>query len=172
MSAYELALIYGAIAIVLISLRNSRGVAWVFMITADLIASTAYWKAGYPYGEVFTAACDATICLGIYFAGKFRWEMWLYRLYLASLGWSLVYLAVRAITLDLVSQDTYASGLEFINWIAFLSIGGISASQLAGRRDVLGLFGNWRRRFPAFIHPILREDGADQGSRETRSTFK
>ena len=168
MSAYEVALIYAAMATVLISLRNSRGVAWVFLITADLIASTAYWKAGYPYGEVFTAACDATICLGIYFAGKFRWEMWLYRLYLASFGWSLVYLATRAF----VDQDTYASGLEVINWVAFLSIGGISASQLAGRHNVLGLSGNWRRRFPAFVSPVLREDGAYQTSRKAHSAHR
>lgn len=147
MSVFELALIIGAAITAIISRRNPRGVAWVAAITADLIASTAYWRADLPYAEVFTAMCDASICFGIYFIGRYRWEMWVWRLYQVSLLISFLYLGVHVFGLSSVSQDDYSSLLEIVNWIAFLSIGGISIRQSwwTNAAPFLSPWSRWRR---------------------------
>ena len=159
-SPYEFSLIVAAMATVLVSLRNPRGVAWVLLITADLIATTAYWKSGQFYGEVITGGFDIGVAFSIYALGLFRWEMWLCRLYLTSFLVSLLYLGLHGLSISFIDQDTYSSGLELINWMAFLSIGGVSAFQLFGTKDVLDhayVFRPWRRRLSFLVIPPFRE---------------
>lgn len=159
MSPFEFWLIVGGLCVMLVSFRNPRGAAWIMLILADLIGTTAYWKAGLPYGEVITGGADALVCLGIYFAGKFRWEMIVYLLFQASFMVSLIYLGLHTFGIIAIDQDAYSSVLEAINWLAFLAIGGNSALQLFGRNNVdLPYFSRpWRRRFSALVFPAYRE---------------
>lgn len=162
-SPYELTLIVLGLGTMLVSLRNPRGIAWVLLILADLIATTAYWKSGNVYGEVITGTTDFAVAYSIYALGKFKWEMWLCRLFLTSVLVSLVYLGLHGFGITFIDQDTYSSFLELINWAAFLLIGGTAAFQLFGSKDVLGdtyLLRHWRRRLSFLVVPPLRENEA------------
>ena len=163
MSIYELSLIVCAAIVAMISRRNPRGVAWVAAITADLIATTAYWRSGLPYAEVFSGLNDAAICFGTYFIGRYRWEMWLWRLYQTSVLINIVYLACHFFGVGSVTQDVYSTLLEVVNWTAFLSIGGISA-QWIGAVDAVA-YRPWRRvRGPVFS--LYRENAPTHAQRK------
>jgi hypothetical protein len=155
-SGYEVSLILGSLVVALMSRGNPRGIAWIAAITADLLASTAYWRADLPYAEVFTGLCDAAICFGIYFIGRYRWEMWLWRLYQGSVLISILYLGAHVFRVPSIDQDVYSSMLEAVNWIALISIGGASVLQKAGPPSVVA-FSPWRR-FRGAVYFIYRED--------------
>ena len=163
MSIFELSLIIGAAVTALVSRGNPRGVAWVAAITADLILSTAYWRADLPYAEVVTGCCDALICFGIYFIGAYRWELWLWRLYQVSVLISFLYLATHVFGLSSVSQDIYSSMLEAVNWIAFLSIGGISMLNRTGPSNAPA-FRPWRRLRASWL-TLYEETGRVKASK-------
>lgn len=166
MSIYEISLIIGAMLTALLSWGNPRGVAWIAAITADLMLSTAYWRAELPYAEVVTGLCDASICLGIYFVGRYKWEMWLWRLYQASVLISILYLAVHVFQVPSIDQDVYSGMLEAVNWIALVSIGTASILQVTGPSNVVA-FRPWRR-FRGSHFTLYEETGAVKARKEER----
>lgn len=126
------------------SFRNLRGLAWIGALALDYAISVAYWRTGLPWGEVVTAACDASVCFVIYHYYRQRWELVVYGAFLASLAVDIFFLAGNLAVntpwgrMISISQDTYGSLLELLNLLALLSIGGVSIVQLRGA-NVLAL---------------------------------
>lgn len=124
MSIYQATLAVGAIIAALIAWGNWRAIAWLAVLQVSIAVSVAYWKSGLPYGELVAGLCDALVCLGIYFFGRFRWEMWIWRLAQAMVLVNIVYLLGNVGIFTLTPHDVYSTILEIINWIAIASIGG------------------------------------------------
>lgn len=144
MSGYEFAQLLVAAATLLLALfaGQVRGALWVLAIVLDLAMSTAWWVHDLPYGDVFTAGCDFAICILIYLFAGFRWELWLFRLYTASVLISLIDLAASIWAPVWIDHDTYSIGLEIINYSAFILIGGVSAFAFNSRFNVRA-FDHW-----------------------------
>ena len=157
MSIYEAALLIVGGAVLLLSLgaRNWRGAVWVAAIMADLIISTAYWRANLPYGDVFTGACDFSVCLSIFTFGRWRWELGLFLLYQFSLLISIIDLGAAIWSPGWIDHDTYSSLLEAVNYIGFLGVGGISGLALGSGSRLTRSPWRWLR--PAFL-PLFVKD--------------
>lgn len=155
MSIYESILLFAAGGVMLLSLfaSNPRGALWCAAIVIDLVVSTAYWRSGQPYADVFTGLCDFSVCIFIYFLGRWRWELGLFLLFQLSLLTSICDFAASLWAPGWIDHDTYSSVLESINYLSFLLVGGVSGLALAGaagfarqpwrwlRPSVLPLFG-------------------------------
>lgn len=133
MSIYEATLLFvGMIAGFLCLVgRNRRAAVWVSAIMVDLVLSTAWWRAGLPFGDVFTGACDFSVCIAIFIFGRWRWELRLYILFQFSVLISLCDFAASIWSPEWIEHDVYSSFLELVNYLAFISLGGIGAFALA-----------------------------------------
>lgn len=114
-----LALFAGTCGAAVLAWPNARALAWLSVATAAFIFSYGYAIAGGAYHVQVTAACDTAQVLALYFWGKRRWEMLLWRVWQTSLLLSLLHLAGWT-----GGQFWYAVGLEACNWAALLVIGG------------------------------------------------
>ncbi len=162
MTDVDLSLLVGLLFAAMASYRNPRGVVWLGLAAIDFIASTAYWRSGLPYAEGVAGACDAAVCLAVYFAGKERWELGVWRLMQISVAINFLYLAGNIGIFSDIPHETYSIMLEAINWILLLFIGGMGIMQRIGvsnagahrpwnrvRRALLAL--RAQRTEPAFI---------------------
>lgn len=136
MSAIDISLLAAAIVVCALSWRiNPRGILWVLTAAASFAASTAYWRTGLPYAEGVAGICDAAVCLSVYFIGRQRWEMWIWRLFQTSVAINFLYLAGNIGIFAQIPHDTYSIMLEAINWMTLLLIGGMSTMQRIGFSD-------------------------------------
>lgn len=163
MSVYETTLLLVATAVLVLSILagNHRGAAWVVAIVADLMLSTAYWRADLPYGDVVTALCDFTVCVMVYCLGRYRWELHLFLLYQFSMLVSVIDLGAMIWAPAWIDHDTYSSVLEVVNYIAFFMIGGVSSFAFSDRLDV-AVFRPWRWLRPA-VFPLFSEERRAKG---------
>ena len=138
MNEFQIALLIGAIFVSLISLHIPRAHIWILAGGASFVASTAYARFGLPYPPAFTLACDAAVCLSIYFLCSERWEEWLFRVFQLSVLVSLIYLAgpltVGGFTITM-SHYLYVVMLELCNWIALFLIGGTAVGEWVRRHE-------------------------------------
>jgi hypothetical protein len=164
MTGVDFSLLIGLLICAGISIGNRRGLIWLLAIAISYIGATIAWRMQIPKAEVFTAAGDVAVCLAIYFMGKYQWELWLWRLYQASVAVSVLYLAGSIGVISRIDHGLYSIILEAINWGALLLIGGTSALQGVGvshvrvhrpwdrvRRIVLSLYGE--RKTDSFLKP-------------------
>lgn len=166
MNGWQIALLIGATIVAYLSARLPRAQLWILAGAASFFFSTAWARYGLPFPPAFTLACDASVCLMIYFFGREKWEIWLYRIFQASVLASLVYLAGpleffgRSMIMD---HYVYVTVLELLNWTALFVIGGTSVMDwghegFAGYRWGAGLFGivrAWRaHREKAPFHKV------------------
>lgn len=132
MSVFTLTLLAGAALAAGLSWGNWRAIGWLAAVTLDLVLTVLWWNSGLPHAEVFAGTADAAVCLGIYFFGRWRWEMWVWRLMQAQVLVNVMFLASNLYVVPRIDHDTYASILEALNWIAILSIGGMAVLQRIG----------------------------------------
>ena len=144
MSAVDFSLAIGALICALISWRSPRGHLWIAVGALSYAIATIAWRSGMPMAEVVTALCDASVVATIYFLAKYRWELWIGRLYLLSFGVSIFYLAGSLGLTSRLDHDLYAIALEGVNWLVLLSIGGSAALQGLGVSHVVAS-GPWGR---------------------------
>jgi len=122
MSEFQLALLIGLIITALISSRLPRARLWLACGAASFVLSTAYARYSIPHAPAFTLACDAALCLTVYFYGKERWEIsGIYRIFQLS-----VLISLFRLSNIIVDQWTYIVALEILNWAALLLISGTS----------------------------------------------
>lgn len=152
MSVWQLSLLIGACAASLLCLRLPRAHLWILAGAAAFVLSTGWQRLGLPYHAAFTLACDSAVCLGIYFFGRERWEIGLFRIFQVSVLTSLVFLAgpisLFGATL-LLSHTVYVIFLEMWNWIALLLIGGVGLSEF-------WRFGHENGAFPDRLRGVFR----------------
>jgi len=136
MTAVDLSLLIGALICVLINWRNPRGQLWIAAGALSYAVSTVAWRSGMPMAEIPTALCDAAICLAIYFVAKYRWELWIWRVFQISFAVSVLYLATNLGLASRIDHEMYATTLEVLNWVTLLIIGGTAALQGFSARGV------------------------------------
>lgn len=156
MTAVDTALLIGAMVALAMTGMNLRAAAWVAAAAVSYAVSTVYWRMGLPHGAFVAGAADAMVCLGIYFFGRMRWEMHLWRLFQASVAINIVYLGGEVGTWASLSHNAYAVMLEAVNWAAIILIGGTGIAQAIGaanahsiRRPMHGVLGP--------LHSLFRE---------------
>ncbi len=138
MNEFQLALAIAAVGTVILSSNIKRAGLWVIMAGISFIASTVYEAYNFPHPPFFTALCDASVCLMIYFIATRKWEMWIYRIFQCSVLVSLCYL------MGVIGPHyAYIVALELLNWGALFVIGGTAVLQWigarGGHRSILGL---------------------------------
>lgn len=141
MDWWQLSLLIGAIATMVLSANVSRAWLWIMAAGASFVASTAYARLALPHPPFFTMMCDAAVCLVIYFLASRQWEVWLFRAFQLSVLISLIYLVGF-----IGSHYWYVAALEAVNWAALLLILGTATLQWIGARDEMGSRAYWAWR--------------------------
>ena len=144
MTEVDIGFLLGASLVALLSLRNPRGVLWVAVAALSYVVSALAWRLNWPYAAFTTGLCDAAVCLAVYFGGKQRWELWVWRIYQVSVAASLIYLASSLRIFSNIPHDVYSVVLEVCNWAVLLVIGGTAILQLIGADDDVGITRSWR----------------------------
>lgn len=135
MTEVDVSLLVGALIVGLISFRNPRGILWIVVAGISYINASIAWRLHLPYAEAITGFGDAGVCLAIYFGGRERWELLIWRLFQTSVAISFLYLAGNIGIFPRIPHDTYSILMELINWLTLLLIAGISAMQLLGAEN-------------------------------------
>lgn len=131
MNSFQLALAIGAAFVGLISVHLDRALLWITAGAVSFIASTAYGRYGLPLPPLFTAVCDACVCIGIYLYATQRWELGVYRLFQLSVLVSIVFLGMIFLS-PVETHFWYVTVLECINWAVLLLITGTAVAQWVG----------------------------------------
>lgn len=116
----------------LVAMGNLRAMAWLGLGAAVFTASSVYWRTGLPHPELVAGAFDTIVCLTIYFAGRERWEMWIWRLFQVMLMLNIIRLAGTVGIYPNADHGTYAVLLEVTNWLVILLISGTAGLQRIG----------------------------------------
>lgn len=157
MSGVDMSLLVGLIVALAMSVGNFRAWGWLLIVAASYAIATVYWRTGLPYGAFVAGMCDTMICLAVYFFGKAKWEMWIWRLFQVSVAVNFAYLGGTLHVWPIFNHEVYSIILEAINWIALLWIGGHGAVQVVGASDDADASGfAWRRVYRALL-PLYRE---------------
>ncbi len=136
MTEIDLTLLIGAVLVAGLSWRNPRGILWIGAAALSYINASIAWRLHLPYAEAITGLGDATVCLAVYFWGRERWEMWIWRLFQSSVAVSIFYLAGNLGIFYAISHDAYSIFMEAVNWLLLLLIGGIAVLQWIGASNV------------------------------------
>lgn len=152
MTAVDIAIFAGVLVSAFISKDNKRGLLWLALMTFSYLLSSTYWRSGFPHSEVVAGLCDVFICFSVYYLGRERWELWLWRLFQVSLLTNILYLANGVFSWGMVSHEAYSIVLELLNWLAIISIGTISAMMSKGFTNGRA-FDPWVSVF-GFVRPV------------------
>lgn len=135
----DISLLVGAVVVALISFNNRRGILWIGVAALSYINATIAWRLELPGAEAITGFGDAGVCLTVYFFGRYRWELWIWRLFQTSVAISMLYLAGNLGVFLSIPHEIYSILMEAINWLLLLLIGSISVLQRVGAADVRAL---------------------------------
>lgn len=147
MNEFEVMLLGMAAVTAFVSRKMPRAWVWIFAAFASFVLSAVYWRLGLPHHPAFTAFCDSSVCLALYFNGKERWELHLYKLFQLSVLISLLKLGSF-----IPSGIWYPAILELINVAALLLISGTAI--LAGAADGNHSAWNRGRGVHRSLHPL------------------
>lgn len=130
MTGVDFSLLIGLLVALWLSAQSRRAVWWLLAAAGSYTLSTVAWRLDVPLAEIITALGDAAVCLGVYFWGRYRWEInVVWRLCQISVAISTFYLASRLGITSRIDHEFYAISLEAVNWILLISIGGSAALQ-------------------------------------------
>lgn len=151
MNEFQIALAGGAIIVALFSIHVPQAWLWILSGAASFIASTVYARYGLPLPPLFTAMCDAAICLAIYRFATQAWEVKLYRVFQFSVMVSMTFLVLQFWGASSASHYWYVTALELVNWAALALILATAHTQrVAGNEDrhhrVSGRLVRWAKR--------------------------
>lgn len=161
MTGTDTALALGLCFALAFSMGHPRIWAWLLAAAASYTVSSLYWRAGLPYAPFIAGMCDALIVLAVYFLGKERWEMWVWRIFQVSVGVNLFYLAQQygiPYRLGLrwsLSHNDYSIILEVINWVALLFLGGTGVAQPVGGSHASGAVAGIASRLRRLALPLF-----------------
>jgi hypothetical protein len=127
----------------LVGFGQWRAKLWLACGAGVFIASSVYWRLGGPHPELFAGGLDAAVCLAVYFFGRHRWEMWVWRLFQVMLLLNMIRLAGSVEIFHNIDHTAYAVLLEVVNWLVIILIGGTAGLQRIGY-DNGGAADPWR----------------------------
>lgn len=156
MNSWQIALLFGAVVASILSFGLPRAQLWILAGAVSFVFSTAWQRYDLPFHPAFTLACDACVCLAIYFFGREKWEIALYRIFQASVLTSLVFLVgpieIAGHTFNM-GHYGYVVFLEAWNWAALLVIGGMGLAEKIGGRGYENFPGlGWASGFLRSLH--------------------
>lgn len=143
MDIWQTALATAALIVGMLVFDNRRALAWLLVGVIDFIVCAVYQQVDpqiVPY-PMFTGLVDASVCLGIYLLGRYRWEVWLFRVFQLSVLFSVLRL------FEIIDTTyTYVAMLELANWLALFVIGGTHLLRHVNGLGLLGDPARWRLR--------------------------
>lgn len=128
---------------IVVALGQVRAMLWLAVAALVFLASSFYWRAGLPHPELLAGGLDAAVCLAIYFTGRRRWEMWVWRLFQVMLLINILRLAGGLQVFYRVDHNAYAATLEAMNWLVIIVAGGTAGLKRIGY-DHVGATDPWR----------------------------
>ena len=124
MNEFQIALMLGAIGTAAISWKLPHSWLWIGAGAMSFIASTIYFRMGYPYYPVATLFFDGCVCIAIYGTARERWELLAMGLFQCSMLVSLTYSYILFFAPFLANHWLYVVLLEIINWAVLALIAG------------------------------------------------
>lgn len=124
MSEFQLALLIGALTTAFFARKLPHAWLWISAWALSFVASTAYYRMGFPYYPVATLFFDGCLSIAIYGKAKERWELLLMRLVQCSILISLVYSYLLFFQKTAAHHWLYIVLLEAVNWAALAMIFG------------------------------------------------
>lgn len=127
MSEFQIALTVGALITAFFARKLPHSWLWVSALATSFVASTAYYRLGFPYYPIATLFFDGCLSIAIYGKAKERWELLLMRLVQCSILISLVYSYLLFFQKTVAHHWLYVVLLEAVNWAALAMILGTAA---------------------------------------------
>ncbi len=124
-----------AVAVVMLSVANPRGILWVTAFAVAYFASGFYWRSHGHLPEMVAGLYDTAIVVLVLLFARQLWELWVGVAAFLCLGVNIIYLANNLADAGLISHEVYSITLELLNLIALLTIGGVSAFVQRGSTD-------------------------------------
>lgn len=124
---FQLALLIGALITAIVARKLPHSWLWISVGAMSFVASTAYYRLGYPYYPLATLFFDGCWSIAIYGKAKERWELLLMRLVQCSILISLVYSYLLFFQETAAHHWLYIALLEAVNWAALAMIFGTAA---------------------------------------------
>lgn len=149
MNEFQLALLIGALVVLVASWRLPRARHLLVLGALSFVASTAYARYDLPYPPAFSIACDAFVCLWIYHTATEEFELWVWRAFQGMVLVNLLFL-VGVIG----PHSAYVQALELLNWAALAIIGGTALVE--GLKGYGGNFGGGWARLLLYSRRSLR----------------
>lgn len=154
MSETDIAFTVAAAGVVALSIlaRNWRVFIWLPLIAASYLGADFAWRSGFSplHASALTAIGDGAVCLGFYFWGRQRWEMWIWRLYQVSCGISIYYAAAHLSLVPSPSHNAYSYMLEAVNALSLLTMLGTGVTRWVGMGNGAAV------RPDRHVHPFVR----------------
>lgn len=97
--------------------HNRRALAWIACGALSFALTLAWEYSELPYHAGICALADTAQCLLIYFFGRYKWELALYRVWQAS-----ILLGIMRFFGAITSQYVFVLSLELCNWAALAVI--------------------------------------------------
>lgn len=124
---FQLALIIGALVTAIVARKLPHAWLWISAWALSFVASTAYYRLGFPYYPLATLFFDGCLSIAIYGKAKERWELLLMRLVQCSILISLVYCYLLFFQKTAAHHWLYITLLETVNWAALAMIFGTAS---------------------------------------------
>lgn len=145
---WQTALLVAALITLYLVRSSPRACAWIGVSAVNFTITSAYAQMGMPYHPLFAGVFDSATCLLIYFCGKQRWEMLIWRLYQGSVLWIMIYLGAQLFGYT-PSHYLFITGLEIVNWLVLLVVGTTTLTTRSDTDDV-GVSSRFVRVFHRF----------------------
>lgn len=135
MNSFQIALLIGAGATMALSWKLPRAKGLIALGVASFFFSTLYSRHAIPFMPAPAVAVffDALVCLWIYYAGRERWELLIWRVFQTMVLVNLLYLWGA-----IGPHSVYVIALEALNWLALVVIGTTACLERLGRDKLLG----------------------------------
>ena len=143
LTSVEGVMIIGYAVAAMVAMSAPRAIAWLAVSATVFVASSVYWRWGGAHPELVAGGLDAAVCLAIYFFGRQRWEMWVWRLFQVMLLINIIRLTGSVGIFHNIDHTAYAVLLEAMNWLVIIVAGGTAGLQRIGY-DHGGASDPWR----------------------------
>jgi hypothetical protein len=154
LSVYQVVIlsVYAIVAWFLMERGDRRSLGWVFLSALAYLGTSAYWRAGFIEPSLISGIVDGAVCMTVYFLGKYRWELFIWRYYQFFVAVHVVWLMGLHGLAPRVDMVVYSGVLELTNILIALTIGGIALGKGVGDAWELDGFGDRLRRIDSAVH--------------------
>lgn len=151
MTGLYVLLLAASFAVAALAKADRRAVGWLAAAQASFWLSVLYWDLQLPHGEVFGFATNFVVCAALYRFAKFRWELWVFALFMLMMITDILFLSGQVIPAIQVHKYVFSWTLFILNLAMVMTIGAVFSFKDVGR-ELGHAFQPWRTVFGRVRH--------------------